>query len=111
VGRLCRLHQLGDVASGGGKNVRYQPENSFSLATPLPALTLTTLATRLSGIVEVDEVFVLESFKGRRHLDRPARHHGVKGKKHEHVPLVPVLIVLDRYGRESDAVLLHKSLN
>ncbi len=72
---------------------------------------VTTRAKKLSGIVEADEVFVFESFKGRRHLERPARHHGVKGKKHGNVPLVPVLIALDRYGRESDAVLLDKSLS
>lgn len=70
---------------------------------------MTTRASRLAGIVEADEIFVPESFKGRRHLARPARHHG--GTGHGHVPLVPVLIALDRYGRESDAVLLDKSLS
>lgn len=69
---------------------------------------VTTGASRLSGIVEADEVFIPESFKGRRHLKRPARRHGRKG--HGHVPLVPVLIALDRYGQEHDAVLLDKSL-
>ena len=68
---------------------------------------LTTRAPHLSGIVEADEVFTPESFKGRRHMERPARRHG--GKGHGHVPLVPALIALDRYGRESDAVLLDKS--
>ncbi|WP_156993066.1 IS1595 family transposase [Aeromonas fluvialis] len=70
---------------------------------------MTTRARRLAGIVEADEIFVPESFKGRRHLARPARHHG--GTGHGYVPLVPVLIALDRYGRESDAVLLDKSLS
>ncbi|MGL5525163.1 MAG: IS1595 family transposase, partial [Aeromonas veronii] len=37
------------------------------------------------------------------------RHHG--GTGHGQVPLVPVLIALDRYGRESDKVLLDKSLS
>jgi transposase-like protein len=68
---------------------------------------LTTRAPQLAGIVEADEVFTPESFKGRRHLARPARRHG--GRGHGHVPLVPALIALDRYGRESDAVLLDKS--
>lgn len=72
---------------------------------------LTTRAKQLAGIVEADEVFVAESFKGRRHLARPARRRGAKGKKRGHIPLVPLLIALDRYGRESDAVLLDKSLS
>lgn len=67
---------------------------------------LTTRATQLAGIVEADEVFTPESFKGRRHLPRPARRHG--GRGHGRVPLVPALIALDRYGRESDTVLLNK---
>lgn len=33
-------------------------------------------ATHESGIVEADETFFLESFKGQRHLARPARHGG-----------------------------------
>jgi hypothetical protein len=31
-------------------------------------------AAREGGIVEVDETFFLESFKGQRGLPRPARH-------------------------------------
>lgn len=69
---------------------------------------LTTRASRLAGIIEADEVFTPESFKGRRQMPRPARRHG--GRGHGHVPLVPALIALDRYGRESDAVLLDKRL-
>ena len=37
-------------------------------------------ATREEGIVEVDETFFLESFKGQRGLPRPARHRGGKGR-------------------------------
>ncbi|MBL0582922.1 IS1595 family transposase [Aeromonas sanarellii] len=69
---------------------------------------LTTGASRLAGIIEADEVFTPESFKGRRQMPRPARRHGRRG--HGHVPLVPALIAMDRYGRESDAVLLDKGL-
>ena len=42
-----------------------------------------------------DEVFVPESFKGSRHLERAARKHG--GSGHGTIPQVPVLIALDRY--------------
>ena len=68
---------------------------------------VTTKATRLSGIIEADEVFTRESFKGSRKMTRPARKHG--GKEQGNVALVPSLIALDRYGYESDAVLLNKS--
>ena len=65
---------------------------------------LTTNASKLSGIIEADEVFTPESFKGSRHLSRPPRKHG--GQGHGRVPLVPALIALDRYEHEADAVLL-----
>ena len=68
---------------------------------------LTTNASKLSGIIEADEVFTPESFKGSRHLSRPPRKHGGQGQGR--VPLVPALIALDRYEHEADAVLLDKS--
>ncbi|EIS3746468.1 IS1595 family transposase, partial [Aeromonas hydrophila] len=37
-------------------------------------------AVREEGIVEVDEAFFLESFKGQRGLPRPARQRGGKGR-------------------------------
>ena len=42
-----------------------------------------------------------------RTLTRPPRKHG--GDGHGHVPLVPILIAVDRYENEADAVLLDKS--
>ena len=68
---------------------------------------LTTNANKSSGIVEADEVFTPESFKGSRTLTRPPWKHG--GDGHGHVPLVPILIAVDRYENEADAVLLDKS--
>ena len=67
----------------------------------------TTSAKKLCGIVEADEVFVPESFKGSRHLERAARKHG--GSGHGTIPQVPVLIALDRYENETETVLLDKS--
>ena len=62
---------------------------------------------RLNGIVEADETFVLESFKGRRSgLTRPARKRGGKAK---HPGLffenIPILVARDRQGATFDAVL------
>ena len=68
---------------------------------------LTTSAKKLCGIVEADEMFIAESFKGSRHLEREPRKHG--GSGHGSVPLVPVLIALDRYENETETVLLDKS--
>jgi transposase-like protein len=42
---------------------------------------LKTGTAPLRGIVEVDETFVLDSRKGDRHLDRPARKRGGKATK------------------------------
>jgi transposase-like protein len=61
----------------------------------------------LTGLVEADETFILESFKGRRSgLTRPARKRGGKAK---HPGLffenIPVLVARDRYGATIDAVL------
>ena len=50
---------------------------------------LTTNASKLSGIIEADEVFTPESFKGSRHLSRPPRKHGGQGQGR--VPLVTAL--------------------
>ena len=60
----------------------------------------------LQGIVEADETYFLESFKGSRSLPRSPRKRGGKAKKrglsHEQIP---VIIVRDRYGATTDSVL------
>jgi transposase-like protein len=63
--------------------------------------------TRLSGIVEADETFILESFKGRRAaLPREARKRGGKPQKTGlSAEQIPVLIARDRTGATLDGVL------
>jgi transposase-like protein len=63
--------------------------------------------TRLSGIVEADETFILESFKGRRSdLPRAARKRGGKPKKTGlSAEQIPVLVARDRTGATIDGVL------
>ena len=60
---------------------------------------------RLSGIAEADEMFLLESQKGSRTLDRPARRRGgvaaTRGITHEHVC---ILVARDRTGQTLDFV-------
>jgi transposase-like protein len=64
----------------------------------------------LTGIAEVDEIFLLESFKGRRKLPRAARKRGGTAEKPglsaEHIP---ILIARDRAGAHIDAVLPNRS--
>ena len=59
----------------------------------------------LGGITEADETYLLESQKGSRHLDRPARRRGGtarrRGISHEHVC---ILVARDRAGRTFDFV-------
>ena len=61
----------------------------------------------LSGIVEADETFILESFKGkRRGLPRAARKRGGKASKRGlSAEQIPVMVARDRTGATIDAVL------
>ncbi len=63
-------------------------------------------AHKLTGIVEADEPYVLESRKGERHLKRKARRRGGKaGKRGLSDEQVPVLLAADRSGMTVSAVL------
>lgn len=61
--------------------------------------------TKLHGIAEADEAYMLESEKGRRHLQRAARHRGgsasQRGTSKEQVC---ILIARDRTGQTLDFV-------
>jgi len=59
----------------------------------------------LNGIVEADETFLLESQKGSRTLDRPARHRGGHAvKRGISSELDCILVARDREKRTVDAV-------
>jgi len=59
----------------------------------------------LNGIVEADETFLLESQKGSRILDRPARRRGGRAAKRGiSSELDCILVARDREGRTVDAV-------
>src|SRR5271167_1906610 len=61
----------------------------------------------LSGIVEADETFILESFKGQhKGLPRPSRKRGGKANKRGlSAEQIPVIVARDRTGATLDAVL------
>lgn len=56
-------------------------------------------AAHEGGIVEADETFFLESFKGQRELPRPARKRAGVGAQWERIA---VLVVRDRSGQTAD---------
>ena len=58
------------------------------------------------GIIEADETFFLESFKGQRKLPRPARQRGgVSKTRGTGADQIPVLVVRDRAGATADFIL------
>jgi transposase-like protein len=61
----------------------------------------------LSGIVEGDETFILESFKGKRSgMPRKARKRGgTSTKRGISAEQIPILVARDRHGATTDAVL------
>lgn len=62
--------------------------------------------SKLKGIVEADETFVLSSCKGVRNLDRKSRKRGGKAAKRGlSDEQVPVLVATDRSGATFSAVL------
>lgn len=62
--------------------------------------------TEVSGIVEADETFFVESFKGNQTIhNRPSRKRGGEGSKTSRDDKITVLLVKDRSGRITDYVL------
>jgi transposase-like protein len=61
----------------------------------------------LSGLVEGDETFILESFKGKRSgRPRKPRKRGGKSAKHGlSADQIPIIVARDRQGATTDAVL------
>ena len=69
------------------------------------ALTKHDRVELLAGVAEADEMFLLESQKGSRKLDRPARRRGgvasTRGITHEHVC---ILVARERSGQTLDFI-------
>lgn len=64
------------------------------------------MAKSVAGIVETDETFFLESFKGKRILPRPPRKRGGKATKRGlSREQIPVLTIRDRHGNTIDQVI------
>jgi transposase-like protein len=60
---------------------------------------------KLQGIVEADEMFLLESQKGAKHITRAPRHRGgVAGKRGISAELVNMVVARDRSGQTVDFI-------
>jgi hypothetical protein len=93
---LWRVAELLDVAISTAFRWRHR-----FLAGPTHDKT-----SEVARIVECDETFFLESFKGNQTIhDRPARKRGGMGNKKFKEDQVPVLIVQDRSGGLTDFIL------
>ncbi|MRV71984.1 IS1595 family transposase [Duganella sp. FT92W] len=98
---MLASHSLRHAASrlGVHRNTTFRWRHRFL------ALPRTDRAPLLHGIAEADEMFLLESQKGSRHLDRPPRRRGGharrRGISHEQVC---ILVARDRNGRTLDFV-------
>lgn len=79
---------------------------SFRWRHRMLALPASENDTERSNIVEVDETYFLESFKGKRKLSRPVRHRGGKARKRGlSAEQILVLVAQDRQGKHYAAVL------
>jgi len=99
---LQQSHSVREAArrAGVAKNTSFRWRHRFL------RLDKDTLKQTLTGIVEVDESFILESRKGERGLPREPRKRGGKAQKPGlSDEQTPVLIARDRHGDQVDAVL------
>jgi len=99
----------GDTVSKAAERCRIAYTTAFRWRHRFLAALNLDKPQRLSGIVEADETFILESFKGKRgELARPARKRGGKASKRGlSSEQIPVLVARDRSGATIDAVLPH----
>lgn len=106
AGSLQQSHSVREAArrTGVAKTTSFRWRHRFL------RLDKDTLKQTLTGIVEVDESFILESHKGERGLPRAARKRGGRAKKPGlSDEQTPVLIARDRHGDQIDAVLPNRS--
>ena len=97
----------GQSLANAAERCRIDPSTAFRWRHRFLAALNDDKPNSLSGIVEADETFILESFKGRKGgLARPARRRGGKAAKRGlSAEQIPVVVARDRNGATFDAVL------
>jgi transposase-like protein len=88
------------------KSAHVHPKTSFRWRHRMLTAPSQVRDVEMDGIVEADDTYFLESFKGSRNMPRPARKRGGKASKRGlSKEQIPVLVVRDRRGRHFDQVL------
>lgn len=97
---------VGETVRAGARRCGVHKNTSFRWRHRFLTRLSEAKPSHLHGIVEADETYFLESFKGRRDLPRPARKRGGKAAKRGlSEEQIPVLIARDRTPATTDAVL------
>jgi transposase-like protein len=105
------LDQTGALADGltvhrAAERLGVAPSTAFRWRHRFLALPRQVEPAVLTGVVEVDETYVLESFKGQKVIGRAARKRGgpaaKRGLSREQIP---ILVARDRSGATTDYVL------
>jgi len=92
-------------------NCKIAKNTSFKWRHRFLQIPATHQSGKMNGIVEADETYFLESFKGQRRLPRPARKRGGRAvKKGTSKEQVPVLMVRDRHGETAGSILRGTSI-
>ena len=96
----------GESIRASAKYCHIHPSTSFRWRHRMLQIPHKTKADHLAGIVEFDETYFLKSQKGERNLERKPRKRGGKASKRGiSSEQVAVLIVRDRSGKTTDAIL------
>ena len=107
---LCRSTERIPIGAQGRQGVQSGQEHRLQVAPPFSEGTESLEGSNPAGIAEIDEIFLLESFKGQRKLPRPARKRGgVAEKPGLSAEQIPILIARNRTGAHIDAVLPDRS--
>jgi transposase-like protein len=99
----------GETLAKAAERCRIDPTTAYRWRHRFLAALQADKPKQLSGIVEADETFVLESYKGKRGgLGRKSRSRGGKASKRGlSEEQIPVIVARDRSGATFDAILPH----
>lgn len=96
----------GDTVRRAARRCGIHKTTSFRWRHRFLTLPAGSKPLHLHGIVEADETYFLDSYKGQRQLPRPARKRGgVATKRGLSAEQIPVSSVRDRSGTTTEAVL------
>jgi transposase-like protein len=102
----------GESIRESAKHCHVDKSTTFRWRHKMLQIPIALKAQHLHGVVEFDETYFLESHKGERHLERKPRTRGGKATKRGiSSEQIAVLIVRDRNGNTTDAILEQSNQN